>query len=134
MSEKFFKSIENDAAGTEYALGKILGELKFTKDGLIPAIAQQFDTGTVLMQAWMNVKSIRKSIESGRVCYWSRSRKKFWFKGEESGNVQSLKEIRIDCDGDSLLLIVDQTGPACHTNRQSCFFLTIKNNDIVVSQ
>jgi len=96
--------------------------LKFNEDGLIPAIAQQFDTNEVLMMAWMNKSSIQESLETGRVCYWSRSRQAFWRKGESSGQVQMLKEFRVDCDSDTLLLLVDQTGPACHTGRRSCFY------------
>jgi len=96
--------------------------LKFNKDGLIPAIAQQYDTHEVLMMAWMNKASIEESLETGRVCYWSRSRQAFWRKGESSGQVQMLKEFRVDCDSDTLLLLVDQTGPACHTGRRSCFY------------
>ncbi|KAG1652872.1 Phosphoribosyl-AMP cyclohydrolase [Nymphon striatum] len=94
---------------------KFIDELKFNEDGLIPAVAQQFDTNEVLMMAWMNKASIEESLETNRVCYWSRSRQAFWRKGESSGQVQMLKEFRVDCDGDTLLLLVDQTGPACHT-------------------
>ena len=96
--------------------------LKYNKDGLIPAIAQQYDTKEVLMMAWMNRDSIKESLATGRVCYWSRSRQAFWRKGESSGQVQMLKELRLDCDRDTLLLLVDQTGPACHTGRRSCFY------------
>ena len=96
--------------------------LKYNEDGLIPAIAQQYDTHEVLMMAWMNKASIEETLETGRVCYWSRSRQTFWRKGESSGQVQMLKEFRVDCDSDTLLLLVDQTGPACHTGRRSCFY------------
>ncbi len=96
--------------------------LKYNKDGLIPAIAQQYDTKEVLMMAWMNRDSIKESLATGRVCYWSRSRQAFWRKGESSGQVQMLRELRLDCDRDTLLLLVDQTGPACHTGRRSCFY------------
>ena len=96
--------------------------LKYNKDGLIPAIAQQYDTKEVLMMAWMNGDSIKESLATGRVCYWSRSRQAFWRKGESSGQVQMLRELRLDCDRDTLLLLVDQTGPACHTGRRSCFY------------
>ncbi len=96
--------------------------LKYNKDGLIPAIAQQYDTKEVLMMAWMNRDSIKESLATGRVCYWSRSRQVFWRKGESSGQVQMLRELRLDCDRDTLLLLVDQTGPACHTGRRSCFY------------
>ena len=101
--------------------------LKLSPDGLIPAIAQQHDTGEVLMLAWMNPASIARTLEEGRVVYWSRSRGAFWRKGDSSGHVQRLVEMRIDCDRDCLLLLVDQTGPACHTGRRSCFFTAVRD-------
>ncbi|MGE4527415.1 MAG: phosphoribosyl-AMP cyclohydrolase [Rhodospirillaceae bacterium] len=103
-------------------LARLFAELRFTEDGLIPAIAQQFDSGEVLMMAWMNRESIADSLATGRVCYWSRSRRALWRKGETSGQVQTLKALRPDCDGDTLLLLVDQKGVACHTGRRSCFY------------
>jgi phosphoribosyl-AMP cyclohydrolase len=93
--------------------------------GLIPAVAQQHDTGEVLMVAWMNADSVAQTLAEGRVVYWSRSRQAFWRKGDTSGHVQRLVEMRMDCDRDTLLLLVDQTGPACHTGRRSCFFTAI---------
>ena len=96
--------------------------LKFNADGLIPAVAQQFDSNEVLMMAWMNKTSIEETLDTGRVCFWSRSRQALWRKGETSGQVQMLKEFRVDCDADTLLLLVDQTGPACHTGRRTCFY------------
>ena len=104
------------------AIEAALAEIKFGADGLVPAIAQQHDTGEVLMVAWMNRESVRISLEEGRACYWSRSRQALWRKGETSGQVQALKELRLDCDGDTVLLLVDQTGVACHTGRRNCFF------------
>lgn len=101
---------------------KWIENLKYNDDGLIPAIAQQFDSKEMLMMAWMNKASIKESLDTGRVCYWSRSRNAFWRKGESSGQVQMLKELRVDCDADTLLLLVDQTGPACHTGRRTCFY------------
>ncbi|MGB5830420.1 MAG: phosphoribosyl-AMP cyclohydrolase [Thiohalocapsa sp.] len=106
--------------------------LKLTKDGLIPAIAQQHDTGEVLMMAWMNLESLDETLTTGRVCYWSRSRGKLWRKGESSGQVQHLKEMRLDCDGDTLLVLVDQTGPACHTGRKNCFFNAVRDDRVEV--
>lgn len=100
----------------------ILEAVTFNADGLVPAIAQQHDTGEVLMMAWMNADALRETLETGRVCYWSRSRASLWRKGETSGNVQRLVDCRIDCDGDTVLLVVDQTGPACHTGTRTCFF------------
>lgn len=98
--------------------------LKYDDKGLIPAIAQDED-GTVLMMAWMTAETVAKTLETGRVTYWSRSRQAFWTKGETSGHVQELVDFRIDCDRDCLLLIVRQTGPACHTNRRSCFYTAV---------
>lgn len=98
-------------------------QVKWSSDGLVPAIAQDAKTGRVLMLAWMNQESLRLSMEEGRAIYWSRSRQRLWRKGEESGHVQRLHEVRLDCDGDALLLLVEQVGGiACHTGRESCFF------------
>jgi phosphoribosyl-AMP cyclohydrolase len=101
---------------------RALSEIKFGPDGLVPAIAQQHDTGEILMMAWMDREAVRASLTEGRVCYWSRSRARLWRKGETSGQVQLLRELRLDCDGDAVLLLVDQQGVACHTGRRSCFF------------
>ncbi len=109
------------------AADDILREVRFDAAGLVLAIAQQHDTGEVLMAAWMNADALKETLATGRVCYWSRSRKALWRKGETSGQVQALKEMRLDCDGDSLLLLVDQTGVACHTGRHNCFFRAIRN-------
>ena len=104
------------------AVDPALDAIKFGPDGLVPAIAQQHDTGEILMQAWMNRESVRITLAESRACYWSRSRQALWRKGETSGQVQHLKELRLDCDGDAVLLLVDQEGVACHTGRRSCFF------------
>jgi len=109
----------------------ILNEIRFDDAGLVLAVAQQHDTGDVLMVAWMNADAIRETLETGRVCYWSRSRGKLWRKGESSGQVQALKELRLDCDGDSILLLVDQTGVACHTGRRNCFFRAVRDGKLV---
>lgn len=101
--------------------------LRFNDAGLIPAIAQQHDSGEVLMLAWMNAESIAETLATGQVTYWSRSRRKFWRKGESSGHIQRLVDLRVDCDRDCLLLLVDQTGPACHTNRRSCFYTALRD-------
>lgn len=111
---------------------EVISSLAFNDAGLVPAVAQQHDTGEVLMLAWMNAESIRESLESGRVCYWSRSRQNLWRKGETSGHVQRLVELRFDCDRDALLLLVDQTGPACHTNRRSCFYNALRDEAVAV--
>ncbi len=96
--------------------------LHFNADGLIPAIAQEAETGTVLMMAWMNAEAVAETLATGRICYWSRSRAKLWRKGETSGHEQHLVDFRIDCDGDTILLTVTQKGPACHTGRPNCFY------------
>ncbi len=103
-------------------LAEVLAAIAFDADGLVPAVAQQHDTGEVLMLAWMDREAVEESLRTGRVCYWSRSRGALWRKGETSGQVQRLVELRIDCDGDTLLLRVEQTGVACHTGRRACFF------------
>lgn len=112
-------------------LSTILASITFDGRGLVPAIAQQHDTGDVLMMAWMNADSIAETLETGRVCYWSRSRENLWRKGETSGHVQSLVEFRWDCDADTVLLLVDQVGPACHTNRPTCFYNAVRDGGIV---
>lgn len=106
----------------ETDLSALFDALAFDKNGLIPAIAQQADTGEVLMMAWMNREAIAETLATGRVCYWSRSRQSLWRKGESSGQVQTLVALRPDCDGDTLLLLVNQKGVACHTGRRTCFF------------
>ena len=105
--------------------------LTYNKAGLIPAIAQDAESGEVLMMAWMNAEAVRRTLQTGRVTYWSRSRQAFWIKGESSGHVQSLVDLRVDCDRDSILVTVNQTGPACHTNRRSCFFTAVRAGDEV---
>jgi phosphoribosyl-AMP cyclohydrolase len=104
-----------------------LSEIKFDSDGLVPAIAQQHDSGEILMLAWMNREAVRVTLAEGRACYWSRSRQKLWRKGESSGQVQTLRELRLDCDGDAVLVLVDQHGVACHTGRRTCFFRAWQN-------
>ncbi|MCY3917578.1 MAG: phosphoribosyl-AMP cyclohydrolase [Chloroflexi bacterium] len=99
-----------------------LAEINWNEGGLIPAIAQDAQTGEVLMLAFMNADSLKRSLELGQAVFWSRRRAELWRKGETSGNILALKEIRIDCDADALLLLVDPSGPTCHTNARSCFF------------
>jgi phosphoribosyl-AMP cyclohydrolase len=101
---------------------ELIASIKFDANGLVPAIAQQHDTGEILMMAWMNRASVEETVATGAVCYWSRSRKALWRKGERSGQAQRLVELRLDCDGDTLLLLVEQSGVACHTGRRTCFF------------
>ncbi len=105
----------------------LLDAIAFDADGLVPAVAQQHDTGEVLMLAWMNREAVSETLATGGVCYWSRKRRRLWRKGETSGQVQRLVEMRLDCDGDALLLLVDQSGVACHTGRRSCFFRALRD-------
>lgn len=109
----------------------ILASLRFDGAGLVAAIAQQHDTGEVLMLAWMSRESIEETLATGRVCYFSRSRSALWRKGESSGQTQRLIEMRLDCDGDAVLLLVDQVGVACHTGRRSCFYQAVRNGALI---
>lgn len=106
-------------------------DLTYDERGLIPAIAQDAASGDVLMMAWMNAESIAETLATGQVTYWSRSRRELWRKGETSGHRQKLVEFRFDCDGDCVLVLVDQTGPACHTNRRSCFYTAVRGGETV---
>jgi len=106
--------------------------MSFNNEGLVPAIAQQHDSGEILMMAWMNADSIRETLRNGRICYWSRSRSKLWRKGESSGQVQTLMDFRWDCDADTILLRVDQQGVACHTGRRNCFYNAITDGQISI--
>ena len=105
--------------------------LRYDEKGLIPAIAQDHASGEVLMLAWMNAEAVGRTLATGRVTYWSRSRASLWVKGETSGHHQRLVELRLDCDRDCLLVLVEQTGPACHTGRRSCFFTGIRDGEEV---
>jgi len=113
------------------AASAVLDAIRFDAAGLVPAIAQQHDTGEVLMLAWMNRDAVAETLATNRVCYFSRSRGALWRKGETSGQAQHLKELRVDCDGDTLLLLVDQEGVACHTGRRNCFFRAARDNEWV---
>ena len=114
------------------AAEQVLEAIQFDADGLVPAIAQQFDTGEVLMMAWMNRQAVAETLATGFVHYWSRSRNALWRKGETSGQVQALKDFRWDCDNDTVLVLVEQTGVACHTGRRSCFFNAVRDGKAVV--
>lgn len=134
-----FKNLEKASLGYTLDTEHVLNAIPWNSDGLIPAIAQQHDSREVLMMAWMNIDTLRETLATGRVCYWSRSRQKPWRKGESSGQIQTLKRAMLDCDGDTLLLLVDQIGPACHSGRRSCFLTTLDavqtvvNSDPIVS-
>ena len=111
-----------------------LSEINWSDDGLVPVIAQEAESGTVLMVAWMNREALELTVKNGEAIYWSRSRKKLWHKGEESGHIQKVKDIRLDCDGDVLLLHVEQTGGiACHTGRHNCFFRKLENDKWIIT-
>jgi len=112
-------------------VASVLDTLCFDANGLVPAIAQQHDTGEVLMMAWMNREAVAETLTTGRVCYWSRSRGRLWRKGETSGQTQYLKEFRLDCDGDTILLLVEQEGVACHTGRRACFYRAVRDGVLV---
>ena len=133
MQTDYFISLEKEPLGHSVSLEAVLGKLQLNEQGLIPAIAQQQSSGEVLMLAWMNRQSLEETLKRGQVCYWSRSRQALWFKGESSGNVQRLIEMRIDCDGDTILCLVNQTGPACHTDRPNCFYLTVDGDQVVIN-
>lgn len=129
-----FKANEQQPEGFSVALSEALDNLAFNEQGLVPVIAQQHDSGEVLMFAWMNREAIGETVRTGRVCYYSRSRGKLWRKGESSGQVQYLKELRLDCDGDVLLAKVEQTGPACHTGRRACFYWKVEGDRVVIDR
>ena len=118
------------SAPSPSAATALLPALKFDRDGLVAAVAQQHDTGEVLMLAWMNRDAIDATLTTGQATYFSRSRKKLWRKGETSGQTQRLVELRVDCDGDAVLVLVDQTGAACHTGTRSCFFRAVRGRKL----
>lgn len=127
-----WKELEKFTPGQSLSLAEALPQLPWNELGLLPAIAQQHDSKEVLMMAWMNRASLEETIKTGRVCYFSRSRQQLWRKGEISGQTQALKEMRFDCDGDTILLMVDQLGSACHTGRRQCFYNLVKDDQLVV--
>lgn len=130
MSLKAFETMNK---GENIPLEEVLANLKTDDTGLIATIAQQHDTGEVLMLAYMNEKSIRETLATGQVCYWSRSRQTYWRKGESSGHRQTLVSMSFDCDGDCILLQVNQNGPACHTNRRDCFFFQVNGDQVTIN-
>ena len=126
------KALETSPNGTRLDLAEFLEVVKFNDQGLVPAIAQDSTSGTVLMLAWMNRDAIDRTLASGLVTYYSRSRQSLWQKGETSGNTQRLVDMQFDCDADAILMLVEQTGPACHTNRPNCFYLRVEDGQVVV--
>ncbi len=120
----------DEAAGSGVVTG-LLDAIRFDERGLVAAVAQAHGSGEVLMLAWMNREAVEETVRTGRVCYWSRSRGALWRKGESSGQTQRLRELRVDCDGDSLLVVVEQEGVACHTGRRSCFYRAWRDEEFV---
>ena len=124
-NKKTFKELETAKAGDKLCLGEVLDGLRLNTDGLVPVIAQCANSKQVLMLAWMNREALMQTLETGQMTYYSRSRQALWRKGETSGCTQKLVSISVDCDGDTILAIVQQTGVACHTGRQSCFYVDL---------
>ena len=131
MYRKFFHSLESMSGGDALPLNTVIENLLFIDSGLIPVITQDSVSKSVLMMAWMNRDAVRETLLQGQVVYWSRSRNSLWRKGETSGQIQDLIEMRLDCDGDTLLLQVDQTGVACHTGRRNCFFTAVRDGGLI---
>jgi phosphoribosyl-AMP cyclohydrolase len=132
MYMNVFLTLERSLLGATRPLAHVLDAVPWNEAGLIAAVAQQHDTGDVLMLAWMNRTALEETLDRGWVCYWSRSRQALWRKGETSGHRQRLVEARLDCDGDAVLLLVDQTGAACHTGRPSCFYNAVRQDNVQV--
>lgn len=127
------KDLEGQPRGTRLPLEAVLDALPYNEQGLIAAIAQDHTSREVLMLGWMDRTAIERTLDEGFACYYSRSRQTYWRKGETSGHLQKFIEMRFDCDGDAILLLVDQTGPACHTNRQTCFYLLVDGHEITIT-
>lgn len=127
-----FLAMEAMPKGTRIACADLLAQLHWNEQGLIPVITQDVHTNSVLMMAWMNAEALQITLREKRVCYWSRSRNQLWRKGETSGHQQRLCTLRVDCDGDCLLCLVEQTGPACHTGRPNCFYWQLEGDEVVI--
>lgn len=125
MKNTYYQAKEQLNGGQVLDLQEMIGELSFTDQGLIPVITQDATSKDVLMMAWMNRQSLELTLSTGQVTYWSRSRQQLWIKGATSGHTQSLVSMRLDCDGDTVLCLVNQEGPACHTGRDNCFYFEI---------
>ena len=126
MPNKEFKPLSSQS------IKKVLKRIVFDRKGLVPVIVQQYNSGEVLMLAWMNKDALTETLKTGSICYYSRSRNSLWHKGEQSGQIQELKDFRFDCDGDTILLQVEQTGVACHTGRQNCFFNAVRDGKVQI--
>ncbi len=132
VSSTIFLDIEQGKMGQCYELASIIDAIPWNKDGLITAIAQDIQSKDVLMLAWINHDALLETLNTRQVCYWSRSRQRLWRKGESSGHRQKLIEARLDCDGDSILFLVEQNGPACHTDRPNCFYLGLNTQHATI--
>lgn len=128
-----FKDLEAKPSGTRIQLAEVLNALPYNEQGLVAAIAQDHRTREVLMLGWMDRTAIERTLDEGFACYFSRSRQTYWRKGESSGHLQKLVELRFDCDGDAILVLVEQTGPACHTNRENCFYLRVDGPEVTIA-
>ena len=133
MKNSYFQSLEKLEKGQTLALQDILDELLLNDQGLIPVITQDASSKEVLMLAWMNKSAVEKTLTTGRMTYWSRSRQNYWIKGETSGHYQHLQSMRLDCDGDAILCLVKQEGAACHTGRDNCFYFEVDAENKAVS-
>lgn len=132
MSKPVPKPMSAPTTYPQAAIDKMLAAITFDAQGLVPAIAQQHGSGEVLMMAWMDRNAVAETMRTGRACYWSRARKSAWRKGDTSGHIQRLVDLRVDCDGDTLLVEVEQTGVACHTGRHNCFFRAIRDGELEI--
>ncbi len=128
MKSNYFTSLEDQNIEAQIELSELLAQLMFNERGLIPVIAQDHKSKEVLMLAWMNKDSIKKTLATGKMTYWSRSRQELWVKGATSGHHQGLHSMSFDCDGDAILCLVNQTGSACHTGRKNCFYLKVNGS------
>jgi len=129
MKNRYFQLLEQRPSGDLLPLGEVIENLVFNDQGLIPVITQDATSKDVLMMAWMNLSALKKTLATGRMTYWSRSRNAFWVKGESSGHTQALVQISFDCDGDAILCQVNQQGAACHTGRANCFYLKVDGHN-----
>ncbi|OBY75144.1 phosphoribosyl-AMP cyclohydrolase [Acinetobacter gyllenbergii] len=132
VEQTIFEQMEYAVLGQQFAFDSVFEQIKWNQDGLIPVITQAQQSKAVLMMAWVNREALLETLITRQVCYWSRSRQCLWRKGESSGHRQYLTEARLDCDGDSLLLVVNQIGPACHTQRPDCFYLGITTDQVTI--
>lgn len=132
VEQTIFKDMERAALGQQFDFDSVFAQIKWNQDGLLPVITQAQHSKAVLMMAWMNQEALLETLKTQQVCYWSRSRQCLWRKGESSGHRQYLTEARLDCDGDCLLLMVNQIGPACHTQRPNCFYLSLATDYVTI--